>query len=278
MDNENAAGGTPESNEEALGDIMGSLIRKSFPNDLHFLCGCANFDPCGHNEVFREVARTHFRQRMTQPSGTYVSGQCKVRAEVTDVIELANRKAEEATGVPGSRFRIWKPNLPPKKRLNESNWEESSFKDITENVGSLKKNLEWPLRRALEDVRKALQSADPIATTNSQHREHATSFPDSSIPSPDTVGIPSNARPALNSNENDRVEVEEPFPQYSPSAVKRPRLDLSPDEVVREFVNKYNKQEYMDALDRLDKDRGSKNIEDWAKEVRQPSPNFGPML
>ena len=378
--------------EEEAGDIMGAMIRKTFPNDYHFLCGCANFDPCGHNEMFRKVARDHFRRKITALSGTHGSGQCKVRAEVSDVIELANTVAEATSGVEGSRFRIWKPNLEPKKRLNESNWEESSFKDITENIGSLKKNLEWPLRRALEDVRKQLQveaggpppsngltmtqggpppangltmtqggpppangltmtqggpppsngltmtqggpppsngltmsqggappsngltmsqggpppsngltmsqtvptmMTQPAAVTSTVHsvppmvqpnvplsmplteKNHITQPPvarssewPNSVEAPRTVSSSATAISSISHEFAGSTFPHEQLAQFEHQNPKRIKRDLGdPDAVVKVYVHRYNTAEIQDALERMDKDRGSKNLEDWAKEV-----------
>ncbi|KAL7556350.1 hypothetical protein ACA910_006278 [Epithemia clementina (nom. ined.)] len=309
---EAAPEGASESQEDAVADITGALIRKTFPNDFHFLCGCANFDPCGHNEMFRQIARDHFRRKITAPTGTYGAGQCKVRAEVSDVIQLATARAEQASGTKGSRFRIWKPNLEPKKRLNESNWEESCFRDITENVGSLKKNLEWPLRRALEDVRKELQTQGhsvgptpptvlkaqtaqpliqslaqqpmPIASQPMPNRNSSAAQPVMSAQKSQAVAlapkrpvaavsapemVPNASIPFLIPSESmEASKLTVPFPIVETSASKRMKLDPStPDSVVKQFVNRYNTRVILDALDRLDKDRGSKNIEEWAKEI-----------
>ena len=55
------------------------------------------------------------------------------------------------------------------------------------------------------------------------------------------------------------------FPHPNP---KRIKLDLRDAcSVVKEYVRRYNAPEILEALERMEKDRGLKNLDDWAKEV-----------
>ena len=308
--------------------ILGNIIRKTFPNDYHFLCGCSNFDPFGknegHNEMFRKVARKHFRRKIAARTITAeIGSESSVRGEVEDVMELANSVAKETSGVEGSRFRIWKPIYgKPKKRLNESNWKESSFKDITENLGSLKRNLEWPLRKALEHVRKQLQ-AETVgrAPSNGLAITQGGTPPSNGLtitqggPAPShaltiTQGGPAPSHaltitqggpapsdgltiipPVRTFNRITQPPMARSIESAFPIAVKAPRFAGAtvpqeqleqfehpnpkrskryhgdPNAVVKEYVSRYNTPEIQDALERMDQDRGSKDLEDWGKEV-----------
>ena len=59
------------------------------------------------------------------------------------------------------------------------------------------------------------------------------------------------------------------FPHPNPKRIKQGPRDLEGviTAVVKEYVRRYNAPEIQEALERLEKYRGLKNLEDWAKEV-----------
>ncbi|KAL7568999.1 hypothetical protein ACA910_021290 [Epithemia clementina (nom. ined.)] len=127
------------------GLVKGEMIKTIFPSDKNFLVGCSNFYPLNNTDLW-DVLKEHF---MTRIESGHIPKS--VRTEVAEVLLALDRKAQRESGNPSSRFRIWKVQ-PPKARLNERNWPSLMYKDITSNVGMLKKYLEWPLRKAREDA------------------------------------------------------------------------------------------------------------------------------
>ncbi|KAL7581412.1 hypothetical protein ACA910_021997 [Epithemia clementina (nom. ined.)] len=252
-------------------EMMGPMILVQYPCDLHFLCGCANFDPFGHNNILRTVAFDFFRDRE-------VKGQpCKPRACIREVLTAASRKAKVYTENDFAIFRIWKPNLEEgAPRLNERNWKQAIFEEITGNDGHLKKHLEWPLRKAIEKAQKSV-AEEKVDVTNA--------------PQPDTISQqtsddsrPGSVSPVINTTNNENnlaPQVVPPSPSTPHSVVipetiysrahpedpraKRNRCELSsPENKLKEFRFQYESPDIQDALSRMEKDRGDQEVEEWA--------------
>ncbi|KAL7569002.1 hypothetical protein ACA910_021292 [Epithemia clementina (nom. ined.)] len=98
----------------------------------------------GEENKFSKVCREYF---MSRPQ---VAGRgCSVRFEVANLLEVLHQEARRAnSGNPTSRFQIWKKVFPKEGRLRECNWESARYVDISDNIGMLKRDIEWPLRKA----------------------------------------------------------------------------------------------------------------------------------
>ena len=252
------------------GETLGAMIIVNFPNDLHFVCGCANFDPFGHNEILRDIA-FHFFLDKIRAKQSY-----KARACMMDVLRAADQKAKDQAHNQEAKFRIWKPNLQDNKRLNERNWESAAFEEITDNEGNLKKNLEWPMRLAIKKAEKYVEESQG-ASASMNGTDHEQTVPPTSgdglnVDAPFTSSAPVVVVPPSPPIVAPTIIPETIFSRANPGdqRAKRNRPELATPETKMEwFVSEYESPKIQAALGRLDKDRGTQNIEEWAKQFYQ---------
>ena len=110
-------------------------------DSVNFICGCSGFLPL-QNELFLEVVKEHFMERLQDPEFYDRSGiRYPVRDEVQPIINKARQHSRTQD------VRIW--TVVGKHRLRESNWLELDFEDVTENHVRRRERLESPLRSVL---------------------------------------------------------------------------------------------------------------------------------
>lgn len=130
------------------------------------------------NEIFLEVVKTHFAERLQDPA---FYEMCGVRYPVRDEVQPIIERVKQHSSI--GDVRIW--TVVGKHRLKESNWMDLDFVDVTNNTVRRRERLESPLRSVLTKLYTGSTSSKTSRyPTNSQGQVVATPYAVSSSSGP----------------------------------------------------------------------------------------------